>query len=526
MHLNARATSSVRAERGDHDSDSRTVPLCLQRAVWLEQTVRGAARASPRTSCAHTASQSRCEASAKEAVRCGFLPCLEALREVDEVEPVGLALRGNLRAPCLDPRRQARERLLAEGPMPLVPSLVREQGVKVDRGHPHEHSADRKARAQASDVPREEADTLDDVAVRYVGATFRDPLEVGEEHVGLFRVRAADAPRLVEGREHVHHVPHRVRGEPADALRGRDASSQPRLPATGRSADHVEHRSDHRSDAGERTADSTRGDGEDRQHLRVDERPLPGGATGAARAGDEVLRAAGPWTPSVHALMDHVRNSGLSQVPAVFGLTADGARERLAWIEADEAPAAVADLRALRKVGALVRAVHDALGSFTAPETARWRGRERGERFVHGDISPWNVLWRDGDIVGLLDWDQAGPGRDLEDIAYAAWVWVPIADPSRPEDHWLRGHFDAQEQGRRMLALAEGFGLTLDERRRLLEEVAVVEAETAARIGSGAVSGDDGLARIWWGGRRVGDLGASMVWLDEAWDALEAGLLA
>jgi len=43
-----------------------------------------------------------------------------------------------------------------------------------------------------------------------------------------------------------------------------------------------------------------------------------------------VIRAAGPWTGTVHALLRHLRSGGLEWVPEPLGRLADG-REVLSW---------------------------------------------------------------------------------------------------------------------------------------------------------------------------------------------------
>ncbi len=42
------------------------------------------------------------------------------------------------------------------------------------------------------------------------------------------------------------------------------------------------------------------------------------------RVGDTVRRAAGPWTPTIHALLRHLRASGLSMVPEPLGIDEQG----------------------------------------------------------------------------------------------------------------------------------------------------------------------------------------------------------
>jgi hypothetical protein len=56
------------------------------------------------------------------------------------------------------------------------------------------------------------------------------------------------------------------------------------------------------------------------------------------------------------------------------------------------------------------------------------RGPAPADAIVHRDVAPWNLLERDGDIVGLVDWDLAGPGRVIADFAYLAWHFVPLYD--------------------------------------------------------------------------------------------------
>ena len=42
------------------------------------------------------------------------------------------------------------------------------------------------------------------------------------------------------------------------------------------------------------------------------------------------------------------------------------------------------------------------------------------------DVAPWNAVWRDGTLVGFIDWDTAGPSSRTLDLAFAALTWVPL----------------------------------------------------------------------------------------------------
>lgn len=42
-------------------------------------------------------------------------------------------------------------------------------------------------------------------------------------------------------------------------------------------------------------------------------------------------------------------------------------------------------------------------------------GTGSGDQIViHGDVGPWNLVWRDGELVGLIDWEYATIGSPRE----------------------------------------------------------------------------------------------------------------
>lgn len=51
------------------------------------------------------------------------------------------------------------------------------------------------------------------------------------------------------------------------------------------------------------------------------------------RDGEIVLRQAGPWSPSVHALLEHVRAAGISGIPRPLEIDASLGSERTSFLE-------------------------------------------------------------------------------------------------------------------------------------------------------------------------------------------------
>ena len=70
----------------------------------------------------------------------------------------------------------------------------------------------------------------------------------------------------------------------------------------------------------------------------MQEIPLAGGSmTAVVRVGDTVRRAAGPWTPTIHALLRHVRAAGFTAAPEPLGLDEQG-REILSFLPGGSGP--------------------------------------------------------------------------------------------------------------------------------------------------------------------------------------------
>lgn len=167
----------------------------------------------------------------------------------------------------------------------------------------------------------------------------------------------------------------------------------------------------------------------------TEEQRLPGGNTGGAvRIGSTVRRTAGPWTPSVHALLRHLEAAGFDRAPRVLGFDDQG-REVLTFLPGEVVgtarpwPSWVYGEEALREVAGWLREFHGAVADFVPPEDAVWRegGAWRPGLIVgHNDAAPYNAAWADGRLSGFFDWDFAAPVTPEYDLAFTAFSWVPL----------------------------------------------------------------------------------------------------
>jgi hypothetical protein len=243
-----------------------------------------------------------------------------------------------------------------------------------------------------------------------------------------------------------------------------------------------------------------------------EEIPLEGGNVGGAvRVGDTVRRPTGPWTPAVHELLDFLAGAGLDAIPRVLGVD-DRGREILTYLPGRVVPIGVEELTDAQLASAArwLRRLHAAVAGFPR-DSRRWRFVERalepGEIVCHHDSAMYNMAFEGDDLAGVFDWDTAGPGIPLDDLAMLAWnsPLLRLGENPAAAAHGLRVIADAYAaEARRTAAPAAGLteGVTAARARATPSATAildhVVTRVTAAtdRIEAGQRAGDPGMLRL------------------------------
>jgi hypothetical protein len=180
------------------------------------------------------------------------------------------------------------------------------------------------------------------------------------------------------------------------------------------------------------------------------------------RLGQTVVRAAGPWTRTVHALLHHLESVGFDGAPRVVGDGFDSeGREVLSYLEGDFVhPHAWTD-PGIGALGHLLRRLHDATATFVAPPGATWqpwftRSTSSDAIYGHGDLGPWNIVARHGLPVGFIDWEFAGPVDRLDEVAQVAWLNAQLHD----DDVAARNRLPpAADRARQLGLFADAYGL-------------------------------------------------------------------
>ena len=218
--------------------------------------------------------------------------------------------------------------------------------------------------------------------------------------------------------------------------------------------------------------------------------PVAGGSTeGLVRVGNTLRRPGGPWSPSVHHFLTHLAAVGYDGAPRSLGFDEQG-RHVLEWVPGEvlmpfrvDSPHA-----ALRRVGRLLRDLHDASSEYVPPAGAVWNvvvPPDRRDLVVHHDAAPWNLVLG-ADRWVFVDWDTAAPGSRLWDLAYAAHGFVPLAPATDPA-----------LAGRLLASLADGYGLTEVERTGLAAVLGRRVWSMFSLLEHGGRSGVQPWARLW-----------------------------
>ncbi|MFG1606503.1 phosphotransferase [Actinoplanes sp. NPDC049265] len=226
----------------------------------------------------------------------------------------------------------------------------------------------------------------------------------------------------------------------------------------------------------------------------MNEQALPGGFVSDAVLVEGTVRKPPPRDRDfVRGLLRHFEERGWDGAPRFLGAD-DRGREMLSFVDGvvpwrqEGEPPSVRSEPSLAAVARQVRRFHD-LTAGTALAGA-------DEVVCHNDLSPRNTVYREDDgvllPVAFIDWDIAGPGRRIHDVAHVCWQYPGLGP----------GLADPVAAARLVRVVADAYGLA--DRSALVDTILWWQNRCWRGIDAAADAGDAAMIRL----RRLGTVNA------------------
>lgn len=191
-----------------------------------------------------------------------------------------------------------------------------------------------------------------------------------------------------------------------------------------------------------------------------------------ARVGDTVRREAEP-NPFVYELLEHLEKKHFSYSPRYLGQDDQG-REILSYLEGEvpgnnypEIEEYMWSDEVLVNLGKLLRMFHDVTVGFkpSQPSINNYPDESLHEVVCHNDAALYNIVFKNKLPAGIIDFDMAGSGPRLWDIAYTLYTSVPLAGFAPDSQNRAVVSYDkarnASERKRRIDLFFDSYGMAV-----------------------------------------------------------------
>jgi len=192
-------------------------------------------------------------------------------------------------------------------------------------------------------------------------------------------------------------------------------------------------------------------------------RRLPGAGTGRQifLVGNTVRRPPSASSAAVRLLLDFLEAEGFGYSPRYLGTDADG-RDVLSYIPGVDGRSVAVTDDLLASAAEVLRAYHETVRGLPVRldiPVAEF-GSPAAAVVCHNDFAPYNTIFDQGRLRGVIDWDQISYAPPIWDVVNAAWSFVPLYTDADCQTLGLGYKF----RGRRLARFCAAYGgLAADE---------------------------------------------------------------
>ncbi len=193
-----------------------------------------------------------------------------------------------------------------------------------------------------------------------------------------------------------------------------------------------------------------------------------GNSNRVIKQANTVVRKMSAASPFVHALFRYLTDAGFRESPVLIETFGD--QERLSYLDGEVGhyplqPYMQSDA-SLIEVAKLLRRFHDLTRDFVPPPESI--PSSPYEVIGHNDFAPYNCVYKDGHLVGIIDFDTAAPASRVWDIAYAVYRFVPLTNDQHSRDC---GWSPIPDRAARLKLFCDAYGLDASDRHKLMDTV-------------------------------------------------------
>lgn len=181
-----------------------------------------------------------------------------------------------------------------------------------------------------------------------------------------------------------------------------------------------------------------------------------------------IYKDASEASETIHNLLIHVKNKGINWIPKSFGIN-NQRKHILSFFEGivpDEVPDWLWKEEILIDVAKKLRQWHDATVDFNY-EKAKWllTNDEPNEVICHCDFAPYNCVFENEKLKGVIDFDVCSPGSRLWDIVYTVYRFVPILPQVELKPNYDISPFAIDEIFKRLDLFLDNYSMSVNKFR-------------------------------------------------------------
>lgn len=192
-----------------------------------------------------------------------------------------------------------------------------------------------------------------------------------------------------------------------------------------------------------------------------------------------VIKPLERWSSNIHSFLSFLYQNNL---PVQKLIKIDDKNEYFEYIEGEQIHPYRWTNESLNDIGDFIKRLHNIEKKFDYNEKMEWKPwylREIGTPNIisHGDIAPWNVITKDGKLIGLIDWEYTGPIDPLIELARICWLFPQLHDDDIGKKYNLPS---PKIRGKQVKIILDAYGLEKEKRRDFIEKIMeVIICETA-----------------------------------------------